>query len=312
MAEYPIILIPQAIQDARAKQPPLPKPPSLPIPVHPGDMPKRVNMTLVMAETVTTAILSSVIDIFGGGNLGTMLLIGGLGAIVSQVRRQWLTFGKRKEKHQQKIAIYRQEKKERERQEISYYKQAQARFRDKSVLKVLSRTKPHDGDRGDADQGASEAKFHHYLSKYFLDNIHIKLTLNISGFHRPYSPDFSYIDSKTNLYIDIEIDEPYSYRDPELKPIHYVGVDAKRNQFFLERGWLIIRFSEEQIVKYPDSCCQTIAETIDDLFDDDKFSGQFIDIPSLRKMKQWTFSEAEKMAQTDYRGTYRHRNQARR
>lgn len=312
MAEYPIILIPQAIQEAKLTQPPIPKPPSLPIPVHPGDMPKRVNTTMVVAEALVAVILSSVIDTFLGGNLGTMLLIGGLGAITAQTRQQWLTFGRRKQKHQQKIAIYRQEKKERERQEISYYKQVQARFRDNSVLKVLSRTKPHDGNKGNAHQGASEAKFHDYLSKYFLDNIHTKLTVSISDFQHPYSPDFSYIDSETNLYIDIEIDEPYSYREPELEPIHYMGVDAKRNQFFLERGWLIIRFREEQIVKYPDSCCKTIAETIDDLLDDDRFSDQFIGIPSLRKMKQWTFSEAEKMAQTDYRKTYSYRTQARR
>lgn len=81
MAEYPIILIPDAIQQARLAQPPTPSPLNLPIPVYPGDAPKRINTTLVVAETIITVILSSAIDNIVGGNLGTMLLIGGLGAI---------------------------------------------------------------------------------------------------------------------------------------------------------------------------------------------------------------------------------------
>ena len=307
MSEYPIILIPKAIQEARLKQPPAPKPPNLPIPVYPGDAPKRIHPTLIVAEVISTILLSSAIDSFVGGNLGMILLLGGLGVIATQVRQQWVTFGKRKRNHQHKIAVYRREKKERERQQVLYYEQQQAYFRDNEVLKVLSRTKPHDGNSSKAYQGGSEAQFSNYLLKYFGKNIYTKLTVNIPNFHHPYSPDFCYIDSKINLYIDIEIDEPYSYKDDNLKPIHYIGADEKRDRFFLQRGWIVIRFSEEQIVKYPESCCKTVAKTIDDLLSDDALLKQFADIPSLAKRRQWTYSEAEKMAQSDYRKAYRHR-----
>ncbi len=193
MAEYPIILIPDEIQQARLAQPPIPSPPNLPIPVYPGDAPKRINTTLVVAETIITVILSSAIDNIVGGNLGTTLLIGGLGAIAAQTWRQFTTFSQRKQKHQHKIANYRQDKQERERQERSYYQQKQTEFRRNSVLKALSKTIPHDGNKSNGKEGRSEAGFYPYLKRYFPNKIYRKLTLENPKFHIPYSPDFAYI-----------------------------------------------------------------------------------------------------------------------
>lgn len=224
--------------------------------------------------------------------------------IATQTWRQFTTFSQRKQKHQHKIANYRQDKQERERQERLYYQQKQTEFRRKLVLKALSKTIPHDGNQSKAYNGDSEAKFYSYLRKYFGKKIYTRLTLNIPNFHHPYSPDFTYIERQINLYIDIEIDEPYSYKDKKRKPIHYINTDVKRDRFFLERGWIVIRFSEEQIVRYPESCCQTIAETIADLLSDNSLLNQFRNVPSLQKMKQWTKDEAEEMARTDYRKTY--------
>ena len=56
--------------------------------------------------------------------------------------------------------------------------------------------------------------------QYFPGKIHTKLTLKIPNFDHPYTPDFAYIDERLNLYIDIEIDEPYVYRTG--KPTHYL------------------------------------------------------------------------------------------
>ncbi len=99
MAEYPIVLIPDAIQRAELAQPPILSPPNLPVPQYPGDAPKRINTTLIIAETIMTVILSSAIDNIVGGNLGTTLLMGGLGAIATQTWRQFTTFSRRKQKH---------------------------------------------------------------------------------------------------------------------------------------------------------------------------------------------------------------------
>ena len=299
-----MILIPNAIRQAKTAQLPTFNPPNLPIPQYPGDAPKRINTTLIVAETIVTVILSSVVDNIVAGNLGTTLLIGGLSAIAAQTWRQFTTFSRRKQKYHREIADYRQDKQKRERQKRSHYQQKQAAFQRDSVLEALSKTIPHDGDRSEAYPGDSEAKFYSYLKKYFGNNIHTKLTLDIRNFQHPYSPDFTYIDHRINLYVDVEIDEPYSYKDKKRKPIHYIGLDAKRDRFFLEKGWIIIRFSEEQIVCYPESCCKVIAETISSLVSDNSIISRFDNVFPLPKRKRWTKNEAEEMARIDYRKTY--------
>jgi very-short-patch-repair endonuclease len=310
MAEYPTVLIPDAIRQAQFAQPPTFKPLNLPIPIYPGDVPKRINKTLIVAESIITVILSSVIDNIVGGNLGTTLLIGGLGAIAAQTWRQFTTFPQRKKKRQYEIANHHQDKQKYERSKRLYYEQQKAKFKRDSVLKVLSKTIPPDGNQSTAWNGISEAKFSSYLKKYFGKNIYTKITLNRPNLYLPYSPDFAYIDRLTNLHIDIEIDEPYSYKDKNRKPIHYIDADSERNNFFLQRGWIIIRFTEEQVVCYPESCCRMIAEVITDLLQEDLILIKFKNIFPLPKRKQWTEDEAKEMARTDYRQTYLSRSRS--
>ncbi|MCY7283686.1 MAG: endonuclease domain-containing protein, partial [Cyanobacteria bacterium CAN_BIN43] len=106
------------------------------------------------------------------------------------------------------------------------------------------------------------------------------------------------------LYIDIEIDEPYAYNTKE--PTHFLGAwkDDNRNNFFLSKGWLVIRFSEEQVVRHPQSCCKTIAQAIAEVLGDNSVLNQFATMPNLQTMQQWTQSEAEDMAANDYRDRY--------
>ncbi|MEJ7683815.1 MAG: DUF559 domain-containing protein [Segetibacter sp.] len=82
-----------------------------------------------------------------------------------------------------------------------------------------------------------------------------------------YIPDFIFEHPNSNLVIDIEIDEPYS---SQRKPIHTLENthDEKRNKYFTEKNWIVIRFSEEQIVTNPYSCCQEIATIVFDLTGD--------------------------------------------
>jgi hypothetical protein len=74
----------------------------------------------------------------------------------------------------------------------------------------------------------------------------------------PYTADFAYIEPAMNLHIDIEVDEPYDYTSRQ--PRHYIGLETekKRNRFFTDRLWIVIRFSEEQVVRWPDSCFDTL------------------------------------------------------
>jgi Protein of unknown function (DUF559) len=156
-----------------------------------------------------------------------------------------------------------------------------------------------------AQRGAAEAQFGTYLNKYFPGKIHAGLTLNISNFPHPYTPDFAYIDQGLNLYVDIEIDEPYVYHSGE--PTHYVGAekDKNRNNHFINKGWIVIRFSEEQVICHPHSCCKSIAGAVAQITGDNSLLNQFTNTPNLQLIKQWTRYEATIMAQNNERDRYR-------
>lgn len=152
-------------------------------------------------------------------------------------------------------------------------------------------------------KGRSESQFERDLWQYFPGKIHTGVLMRKDGYDQPYVPDFAYLDPASGLHIDIEVDEPYS-RD--LLPIHYFGCpkDAIRNQAFLNWGWIVIRFSERQVVKAPASCCKTIASLIAEYTGDSAIMNAFRQIPTLKPDRRWTEPEAQQMADRGDRDTY--------
>lgn len=105
-----------------------------------------------------------------------------------------------------------------------------------------------------------------------------------------YVPDFIFEHPITELTIDIEIDEPYSNR----KPIHYAGNthDCKRNKYFSDQNWIIMRFSEFQIITDALACCREIAFIIQDLTGDKSFLNKFDQYNRIFRHKKWNYTEA--------------------
>ncbi|HEY9639040.1 MAG TPA: hypothetical protein V6C57_01075, partial [Coleofasciculaceae cyanobacterium] len=80
--------------------------------------------------------------------------------------------------------------------------------------------------------------------------------------------------------------------------------DILRNQYFLDAGWIVIRFSEQQVIASPASCCKTIASTIATLTGNSSLMAPFRQIPTLKPTKRWTAEEAAAMAAIAYREQY--------
>lgn len=147
--------------------------------------------------------------------------------------------------------------------------------------------------------GVSEEVFLKELRSYFGEKIYTNLILpNENG--RSFHPDFIYWDKEKNFLIDIEIDEPYIGKNGE--PIHYSDTDDFRDSIFLSKKWAIVRFTEKQVVKYPQKCCDVINEVIQNTLGVDKMIVS--EFEYLPKEAKWSKSDSHKMAFQRYRSTY--------
>lgn len=102
--------------------------------------------------------------------------------------------------------------------------------------------------------GLSEKFFHDYLIKYSK----YKVLKNTK--YRYYYPDILLVDETNNVLLDIEIDEPYSFDKKE--PIHFSEKDSNRDTYLAVHNLMTVRFSEEQILNFPEYCLQVIEGTI--------------------------------------------------
>ncbi len=72
-----------------------------------------------------------------------------------------------------------------------------------------------------------------------------------------YSADIGYVDRKNGVLLDIEIDEDHHFTDFE-----QWKRDKHRNNYYSEQGWTVVRFSESEIIGYPELCIQDIINLI--------------------------------------------------
>lgn len=121
--------------------------------------------------------------------------------------------------------------------------------------------------------------------------------LTIPFFNRPYEPDIVLFDKELNLYIDIEIDEPYDgyYRFPT----HELEKDETRDLFFTESGWVVIRFTERQIHLQEQECVAFIRDVINSIrtYSLESTSNCLIE-------EQWSYSQAIRWEKDHYREKY--------
>jgi very-short-patch-repair endonuclease len=154
-------------------------------------------------------------------------------------------------------------------------------------------------------KGISEESFWPLLNKYF-NEVGWGVEFEIPGSDKRFAADFVIVHPESYIHICVEIDEPYTYIEGTLTPCHTVNDegDKRRNRFFLEGGWVVVRFAEEQVVKYPESCCKAIAQLIAELTGDFTILQQLRKAPLLPFVKQWTEKEAYRKARKKERHSY--------
>jgi hypothetical protein len=171
--------------------------------------------------------------------------------------------------------------------------------RPRSVIKFPRKNKT-------GNKGYSEDFFLEFINQYF--KLHFKIyndrILIIPSKQNPYEPDIVLIDEKVglNLFIDIEIDEPYDGITRE--PMHFRGYDKERNKFFKNRGWLTVRFAEEQVRKYPESSCKFLFHVVNSINEKYKILNELETLENIGFIPQWTIEQAKEWSDIKYRESY--------
>ena len=90
------------------------------------------------------------------------------------------------------------------------------------------------------------------------DDVHLK----VPGLTTPKEPDIVLYDEDLNLYVDVEIDEPY---DGYSRLVTHIveGKDSIRDLFFKESGWVVVRFTEKQVHLSCEQCIRTLRNIVD-------------------------------------------------
>lgn len=152
--------------------------------------------------------------------------------------------------------------------------------------------------------GASELVAFSHVFGLGLVGIREDVSVTIDG-HR-YEPDLAYIDEEKGIYVDIEIDEPYSGHH---HPTHFITEDGThkdqhRNETFLGAGWHVCRFTEQQMFCQTMSCIKAVYEMLLQVGAIDAIPAKLTNAPAIKEESCWSAAVSKKRSYARYRKTY--------
>ena len=158
-------------------------------------------------------------------------------------------------------------------------------------------------------RGYTEQLFEDYIKSHLPNSFSIigNAEILLGDECRPYEPDIAIIArSNKNIRIDIEIDEPYNGVTRE--PTHFIGYgDEFRDLNIVNAGWIVMRFTEEQVFCEKERCLNEIYRLLWSLDSECVFNILgFNKNIKLEYKSFWTELDAKMMAANNFRESYLH------
>lgn len=153
-------------------------------------------------------------------------------------------------------------------------------------------------------KGYKENDFYNQIKSEITDiTIENNVHMVIPNYNKPYEPDIVLFDKNLNLYIDIEIDEPYDgyYRYPThyTNPEEEVKQDNIRDLFFTESGWIVIRFTEKQVHCQANKCIDYIQNVLNSIY-----NRNYTTDAKCENENQWDYNQCIQWQKIYYREKY--------
>jgi very-short-patch-repair endonuclease len=276
MSQFPIILIPTKMQLILQELPPIPiffdRPPA-----YPESEPQPPSFVRSVVEAMLFSIAASLIyriSVLAGSILfviGLIIIIIHQSLRLKSYRKQLHNYNQVLVAYYKSLDIYARKEAQHETNVVLAHSTSKSlEYLRPKLLEFLGGVSSHGSIASNTPQSEVEQDFAQVLSKYFPNLIHVGWQVELSN--GMFVPDFAYIDPDTNLHIAIEVDEP---GDRSIK-------DAKEyDQNLMDAGWIVIRFSESQVIQSPQSCCKAIATILDQLWGVPQLMHRFAEVSDL-------------------------------
>ncbi len=301
MRQFPAILIPPEVQRIAQSKPVAPEF-NVQLPSVPSyRQPKPIHIQESIILTIGLILIVAIVTLFAR-DLGIILLILGFIAIVFRIRYQFLTYKRRYQRHQETFERYLVKLESYSRQDIQYQRDlaiAHAperilEFRHQQYRNFFKKLPPYEnaialsernnpfGNAKPTDEQAMEGVIYYFgvtIQQYLSGKLYQGIKLHIPSIDYEWSPALAYIEPDLNLHVAIEISLP-----SENAAIIMRNDLAER--FLVDSGWIIIKFSHEQILQSSTECCKEFAKLLDRLSLDSSILKNFADTPDLVPVKR--------------------------
>ncbi|PZV16826.1 MAG: hypothetical protein DCF20_06615 [Pseudanabaena sp.] len=300
MRQFPVILIPPEVQRIANSKPVAPKLsmalPSLPSNQQPAPIQIQEAIALSFGLIVVVAVVTTVAK-----ELGIILLILGTVAIVLRIRYQFLTYKKRYQSHQNTLQSYflqleaysREEVNHQQKLAIAHAPERVIEFRHQQFQKFFAKmspienaiaipknNKPSGNAKPNTPQDIEEViyQFGITLQQYLSGTLYQGVKLPIPIVNHDWLPALIYIDPVLNFHIAIEISVPSESAANSMQ-------NDLADRFLVDSGWIMIKFSQKQILQSSAQCCKEFAKLLDRLSLDPSVLPDFDGTPDLVPVK---------------------------
>jgi hypothetical protein len=288
MSQFPIVLMPAEIERIQRELPPIPTFTDCP-PAYPRLEPQPPTFVRTLIEAVLFSICASLIYPISK-IAGIILFIIGLGILsiyqfqrVKTYRKQLHSYNLVLEAYYKSLDIYARKEAQHETNVALAHSTAKLlEYRRPKLLEFLGGAIARGITTNSITQSEVVRNFAQILSDYFPDLIHMGWQVELSN--GIFTPDIAYIDPATNLRMAIEVDEIRGGTHP-LENRNSLP-DREYNQNLMDARWIVVRFSETQVIQSPQSCCKAIATLLDRLWGLPQLMHRFADVPDLAMKSQ--------------------------
>jgi hypothetical protein len=288
MRQFPVTLIPPEVQRIAQSKPVAPKF-DVKLPSISYSQPTPINIQEAIALSFGLIVVVAIVTIFAK-ELGIILLIVGMGAIILRTRSQFLSYQRRYQEYEGSLRHYFVKLEAYSREEVQYQQKlaiAHAperilEFRHQQFKKFFAKLTVNEQAIAltKSSNPIAEIVYHFgiTLQQYLSGTIYQGTKLSIPSINYNWLPALTYIDPALNAHIAIIISAPSESAATLMQ-------NDLADRFLVDSGWIIIKFSQEQISQSTAECCKEFAKLLDRLSIDPTVLSNFADTPDLAPIR---------------------------